>query len=94
MTIGDPGFEEFAEQYSKLCPEHVRFCDGRESDWFLKRIDKQQRRRLRLKYHIKHLGAYMNTKKILQAIGTSIVIGMGLAVLSLVLKTLIWIYTL
>lgn len=36
----------------------------------------------------------MNTKKILQAIGTSIVIGMGLAVLMLVLKTLIWIYTL
>lgn len=36
----------------------------------------------------------MNTKKLLQAIGTSIVIGMGLAVLMLVLKTLIWIYTL
>lgn len=36
----------------------------------------------------------MNTKKLLQAIGTSIVIGAGLTVLSLILKTLIWIYTL
>lgn len=36
----------------------------------------------------------MNTKKILQAIGASIVVGMGLAFLGLVLKTLIWIYTL
>ena len=39
-------------------------------------------------------GANMNTKKILQAIGTSIVIGCGLAVLSIILKTIVLIYSL
>ncbi|CAB4141819.1 hypothetical protein UFOVP422_2 [uncultured Caudovirales phage] len=36
----------------------------------------------------------MKTKNILQAIGTAIVIGCGLVVLSLILQTLVWIYTL
>lgn len=36
----------------------------------------------------------MNTKSLLRALGTSIVIGAGLAVLSLILKTLVWIYSL
>ncbi len=36
----------------------------------------------------------MNTNKILQAIGTAIVIGCGLVVLSVILQTLVWIYSL
>jgi hypothetical protein len=36
----------------------------------------------------------MNTKQLLRAIGTSIVIGCGLAVLSIILKTIVLIYSL
>lgn len=36
----------------------------------------------------------MNTKQLLRAIGTSIVIGSGLVILSLILRTLVWIYSL
>ena len=36
----------------------------------------------------------VNTKQLLRAIGTSIVIGCGLAILSIILKTIVLIYSL
>lgn len=102
MTIEDPAFYEFVRKWAKLCPEDLRPFETKDGFWFFHGGNQEHRRRvrrMRFKYHVYNFGEYMNTnlttiQRILRAIGTSIVIGAGITVLSLILKTLIWVVTL
>lgn len=99
MTTEDPEFCDFIREYAKLCPKDLEFFyRGDRGVWVFDGHDLEHRRRIRRmtvkRFFHNAIGNVMNTKQLLRAIGTSIVIGVGLVILSFVLRTLVWIYTL
>ena len=99
MTTEDPEFGDFIREYAKLCPKDLEFFyRGDRGVWVFDGHDLEHRRRIRRmtvkRFFHTALGSVMNTKQLLRAIGTSIVIGCGIAVLSIILKTIVLIYSL